>query len=103
MESDLEGEESFTLAELESSDYLEAKVFSDNGQLTATKLEREQLPEDHTAAVEGVAEFIDNNTIRVFGVIVDTSNLEYEFSSQTIEVEGDYANGMLVASKIEED
>jgi hypothetical protein len=103
MESDLEGEESFTLTQLDASDYLKAKVFSDSGQLTATKLEREQPPENHTAEVEGIPEFIDNNTIRVFGIVVDTSNLEYEFDNQKIEIEGDYINDVLIASKIEED
>ncbi|MCG7975146.1 MAG: DUF5666 domain-containing protein [Candidatus Thiodiazotropha taylori] len=103
MESDLEGEDSFTLAQLVSTDYLEAKIFSDNGQLVATKLKRKRPPENHTAEVEGMAEFIDQTTIRVFGVLVDTSNLEYEFSEQRVEVEGDYSNGVLIASKIEED
>ncbi|MEJ2618867.1 MAG: DUF5666 domain-containing protein [Candidatus Thiodiazotropha sp.] len=103
MASDLEDEESFTLAQLEPTDYLEAKVFSDNGQLSASKLERKRPPRNHTAAVEGIPEYIDDNTIRVFGIVVDTSNLEYEFREQKIEVEGDFANGILVASKIEED
>ncbi|MEW8627774.1 MAG: DUF5666 domain-containing protein [Candidatus Thiodiazotropha sp.] len=103
MKSDLEGEDSFTLAQLESTDYLEAKLFSDNGQLIATKLEREEVPENHTAEVEGIPELVDENTIRIFGILIDTSNLEYEFSEQKTEVEGDYSNGVLVASKIEED
>ncbi|MEW8499873.1 MAG: hypothetical protein AB2699_15300, partial [Candidatus Thiodiazotropha taylori] len=60
-------------------------------------------PENHNAEVEGMAEFIDENTIRVFGVQVDTSNLEYEFSEQRVEVEGDYSNGVLIANKIEGD
>ncbi|MEW8350333.1 MAG: DUF5666 domain-containing protein, partial [Candidatus Thiodiazotropha taylori] len=103
MESDLEDEDSFTLAQLVSTDYLEAKIFSDNGQLIASKLKRERAPENHNAEVEGMAEFIDENTIRVFGVQVDTSSLEYEFSDRRVEVEGDYSNGVLIASKIEED
>ncbi|RLW71801.1 MAG: hypothetical protein B6D71_00230 [gamma proteobacterium symbiont of Stewartia floridana] len=103
MESDLEDEDSFTLAQLVSTDYLEAKIFSDNGKLIASKLKRERAPENHNAEVEGMAEFIDENTIRVFGVQVDTSSLEYEFSEQRVEVEGDYSNGVLIASKIEED
>ncbi len=101
MKSDLESEESFSLAQLEATDYLEAKLFSDNGQLIATKLERERLPESHTAEVEGIPELVDADTIRIFGILIDISNLEYEFSEEKTEIEGDYSNGVLVASKIE--
>ena len=103
MESDLEGESTFTLAQLNASDYLEAKIFSENGALVASKLEREQTPENHTAEAKGIPEFVDNDTIRIFGVLIDTSGVDYTFSSREVEVKGDYIDGILVASDIEND
>jgi flagellar hook assembly protein FlgD len=103
MKSDLEGESTFTLSQLTSTDYLEAKVYSENGMLIASKLERDETPSHYTAKVEGIPEFIDNNTISVFGVVVDLSRVDYQFSSTSVEIEGDFINGVLVAGDLEED
>ncbi|MES9928600.1 MAG: DUF5666 domain-containing protein [Candidatus Thiodiazotropha sp. 6PDIVS] len=101
MKSDLEGESTFTLTQLEETDYLEAKIYSDNGILIATKLERDDPPRNHTAEVEGVPTFIDDNTITVFGVVVDLSGVNYQFSSSIVEIEGNYIDGVLVADAVE--
>jgi hypothetical protein len=104
MESEVGEDSSFTLDQLTSSDYLEAKVYYDNGTLVASKLELDQAPEDHNAAVEGIPSFIDSSTIVVFGITIDTSEVDdYSFSSQTIEVKGNFVDGILIADSIEED
>ncbi|MCU7906736.1 MAG: hypothetical protein KZQ76_13005 [Candidatus Thiodiazotropha sp. (ex Epidulcina cf. delphinae)] len=100
MENDLEDESTFTLAQLISSDYLEAHVFFDNGDLVAGKLELDTPPENHDAEIEGVPEFIDASTIRIFGVTVDTSGVDYSFSPERIEVEGNFVNDVLIANRI---
>ncbi|MCU7914434.1 MAG: hypothetical protein KZQ65_00690 [Candidatus Thiodiazotropha sp. (ex Gloverina cf. vestifex)] len=46
LENDLGGSSTFALADLISSDYLEATVYDNNGVLTASKLERETLPRE---------------------------------------------------------
>jgi cytoskeletal protein CcmA (bactofilin family) len=101
MESDLDDESSFNLSQLQTNDYLEAKVYSENGTLTATKLEREEALGSHTGEVEGIPEFIDDNTIRIFGVVIDTSATEYTFSTELVEIKGDFSNDILVARSIE--
>ncbi|MCU7920881.1 MAG: hypothetical protein KZQ95_21360 [Candidatus Thiodiazotropha sp. (ex Epidulcina cf. delphinae)] len=101
MENDLENESTFTLSQLISSDYLEAKVFFDNGDLVASKLELDTPPGNHNAEIEGIPEFIDASTIRIFGITVDTSGVGYSFSPERIEVEGNFVNDVLIASRIE--
>ncbi|MET0044516.1 MAG: hypothetical protein ABW100_13485, partial [Candidatus Thiodiazotropha sp. 6PLUC3] len=84
-----------------ATDYLEAKIYSDNGVLIATKLERDDPPRNHPAEVEGTPTLIDDNTISVFGVVVDLSGVNYQFSSSLVEIDGDYIDGVFVASSIE--
>jgi hypothetical protein len=104
MENEAGEYSSFTLEELISSDYLEASVFSDNGTLVASKLKLEQLPLNYTAAVEGIPNFINSSTIEIFGITIDTSRVDdYSFSSQSIEVEGNFVDGVLIADRIEVD
>jgi hypothetical protein len=104
MENEIGEDSSFTLEQLISSDYLEAKVYDDNGVLVASKLELERTPANHTGAVEGIPSFINSSTIEIFGITIDTSRVnDYSFSSQTIEVEGNFIDGILIADRIEVD
>ncbi|MES9944784.1 MAG: DUF5666 domain-containing protein [Candidatus Thiodiazotropha sp.] len=105
MENDEEDESaSFTLDQLTSSDYLEAKIYTDNNTLVASKLELEQIPSNHNAEVEGIANLVDSSTIEIFGITIDTSGVDdYSFSNQIIEVKGDFVNGVLIADSIKED
>lgn len=105
MESDREDESTFTLSQLISSDYLEAKIYPDsNGTLVASKLELDLPPNNHNATVEGTPEFVDGSTIRIFGVTVDTSSVDdYSFDTQRIEVKGNFVDGVLIADSIKRD
>jgi hypothetical protein len=104
MESEVDEDSSFTLEQLISSDYLEAKVYYDNGTLVASKLELDQAPSNHNASVEGIPSYVNSTTIEIFGITIDTSQLDgYSFSTQTIEVEGNFVNGILIAHSSEED
>ncbi|MET0067552.1 MAG: DUF5666 domain-containing protein [Candidatus Thiodiazotropha sp.] len=103
LESDLEGESSFSLADLNDTDYLEARVFTRDGALIASKLERSRMPSSYDGELEGPAEFVDATTIRVFGVLVDVSGVSYSFSPGLVDVRGNYLDGILVASRIEQE
>ncbi|MET0090767.1 MAG: DUF5666 domain-containing protein [Candidatus Thiodiazotropha sp.] len=103
LESDLEDESSFTLAELNDTDYLQARVYTRDGMLIASKLERRRSPRDYSGEIEGPAEPVDANTIRIFGVPVDVSGVSYTATSGRVEVRGDYLDGVLVASRIEQE
>ncbi|MES9970861.1 MAG: DUF5666 domain-containing protein [Candidatus Thiodiazotropha sp.] len=105
MENDDEDENaSFTLDQLTASDYLEAKVYTDNGTLVASKLELDRTPSNHSAEVEGIANLVDSSTIEIFGITIDTSAVDdYSFSNRVIEVKGDFVNGVLIADSIKED
>jgi hypothetical protein len=105
MESN-EGEDSsssFTLNQLIASDYLEAKVYMDNGLLVASKLKLEHTPPNHDAEVEGIPLYIDNSTIEIFGIKIDTSGVNYSFVNRSTEVRGNFVDGMLIATRIELD
>ncbi|MCU7930104.1 MAG: hypothetical protein KZQ90_04830 [Candidatus Thiodiazotropha sp. (ex Codakia rugifera)] len=105
MESDRENESTFTLSQLISSDFLEAKVYRDsNGMFVASKLELDLPPNNHDATVEGIPEFVNGSTIRIFGVTVDISSVEdYSFDTQPVEVKGNFVNGVLIADNIKKD
>jgi hypothetical protein len=104
MENEVGEDASFTLEQLISSDYLEAKVYYENGTLVASKLELDQAPSDYNASVEGIPSYVNSTTIEIFGITIDTSQLDgYSFSTQTIEVEGNFVNGILIAHSSEED
>ncbi|MCU7798102.1 MAG: hypothetical protein KZQ75_13335 [Candidatus Thiodiazotropha sp. (ex Myrtea spinifera)] len=100
LENDLGGSSTFALADLISSDYLEATVYDDNGVLTASKLERETLPSGHTAALEGLP--VDNGgNFEILGIIIDPGGTGYNFTPlQRIEVKGNYSSGTLTATSI---
>ncbi len=101
MENDVDEHSNFTLADLTAHDYLEAKVYTQGGVLVASKLELDSPPQRYNAEVEGLPEFIDNSTIRVLGVTVDTSGVTgYSFVAAIIEVRGDYIDGVLYADRI---
>ncbi len=102
LDSDLEDESSFTLAELNDTDYLEARVFTQDGMLIASKLERQRSPRSYNGEIEGPAEAVDANTIRIFGVLVDVSRVSYTGESR-VEAFGDYLDGVLIATRIELD
>ncbi|MES9823294.1 MAG: DUF5666 domain-containing protein [Candidatus Thiodiazotropha endolucinida] len=103
MESDIGESSSFTLEQLISSDYLEAKVYIDNGMLVASKLELENAPPNHNAEVEGIPNTVGSSTIEIFGIIIDISGVDdNSFTSQQIEVKGNFDNGVLIATSIEE-
>ncbi|MBT2987613.1 MAG: hypothetical protein B6D72_03055 [gamma proteobacterium symbiont of Ctena orbiculata] len=104
MESDSGDNSSFSLDQLISSDYLEAKVYLENGMLVASKLELDGAPSNHNAEVEGIPTFVNASTIEIFGITIDTSAVsDYSFSEQLIEVRGNFANGVLVATRIQEE
>ncbi|MBW9265278.1 MAG: hypothetical protein K1565_07105 [Candidatus Thiodiazotropha sp. (ex. Lucinisca nassula)] len=103
MESDVGESSSFTLEQLISSDYLEAKVYIDNGMLVASKLELENVPPNHNAEVKGAPNSAGPSTIEIFGIIIDISGVDdNSFTSQQIEVKGNFDNGVLIATSIEE-
>ncbi len=101
LKSDLEDEASFTLAQLNDTDYIEARVFTRDGALIASKLERNRLPHSYNSEVEGPVESVDTNTIRVFGVLIDVSGISYSYSPGRVDVRGNYADGVLVATRID--
>ncbi|MES9923125.1 MAG: DUF5666 domain-containing protein [Candidatus Thiodiazotropha endolucinida] len=104
MESDVGESSSFTLEQLISSDYLEAKVYIDNGMLVASKLELENAPSNHNAEVKGIPNSVSPSTIEIFGIIIDISGVDdHSFTSQQIEVKGNFDNGVLIATSIKEE
>ncbi|MES9949516.1 MAG: DUF5666 domain-containing protein [Candidatus Thiodiazotropha sp.] len=104
MESDVGESSSFTLEQLISSDYLEAKVYIDNGMLVASKLELENAPSSHNAEVKGIPNSVGSSTIEIFGIIIDISGVDdNSFASQQIEVKGNFDNGVLIATSIKEE
>jgi hypothetical protein len=106
MENDLDDDEHdhFALSDLTAGDYLQAKVYSDNGRLVASKLELDNPPRRYDAEVVGLPEFIDDSTIRVLGVTVNTSGVTgYTFVERTVDVKGDFIDGVLYADSISTD
>lgn len=100
MESDREEDSSFSLDQLAPSDYLEAKIYMDNGVLVASKLELAHAPSSHDGEVEGIPLFIDDSTIEIFGIRIDTSGVNYSFVSISTKVSGNFVDGVLVATRI---
>lgn len=104
LESDLDGESTFTLSELEAglsdtdqdNDYVEARVFTDTGgNLVATKLEREVPPGPDYAELEGVVTNLDtlSSTFVLAGVTVNYTNNTSSYTPQAndvVEVVGTY-------------
>ncbi|MEW8505685.1 MAG: DUF5666 domain-containing protein [Candidatus Thiodiazotropha sp.] len=104
MKNEVGEDPSLTLEQLVATDYLEAKIYIDNGMLVASKLELEQPPSNHSAEVEGTPTLVNASTIEIFGITIDTSGVsDYSFNETTTEVKGNYSNGVLVATSIEED
>ena len=102
-ESDRDTEETFTLADLISSDYLEAKVFDDAGTLTASKLKLENTPSPHNSELEGSPVRINSTTVSILGITVDHSATTYPAGDPArIEVKGNYdgGTGILTATSI---
>jgi len=99
-ENDRDGESTFTLADLQVGDYLEAKVYDNNGEITATKLELEDNPSSYDARLEGIpSELSPANRIEILGVTIDTSGIAgYTFEARPIEVRGIYNTGTGVLS-----
>lgn len=90
-EDDHEGSSTFALTDLSTGDYLEAKVYDNNGELTATKLELDDAPSSHDAELEGNYGVLDATHIEILGVTIDISGITgFTFSGQRIEVEGNY-------------
>jgi hypothetical protein len=95
LENDLGGSSTFSLSDLAAGDYLEAKVYDNNGELTATKLELELPPHHNNAELDGIPSSLGGNTIEILGVEIDTnpSETNYHFDPndiQRIEVKGNY-------------
>jgi hypothetical protein len=101
LENDSDEDSRLSLDQLTPSDYLEAKVYLNDGQLVATKLELEPSPSNHNAEVEGIPSFIDNSTIEIYGIRIDTSGVNYSFINGATEVKGNFVDGVLIASDIE--
>ncbi|MEJ2393510.1 MAG: DUF5666 domain-containing protein [Candidatus Thiodiazotropha sp.] len=109
-ENDLGGSSTFSLSDLAVGDYLEAKVYDNNGELTATKLELEDPPHHYNAELEGIPSSLGGNTIEILGLEIDTnpSETHYHFDPndiQRIEVKGNYdpVSGTVTATSIEND
>lgn len=105
-EDDHEGSSTFALADLTTGDYLEAKVYDNNGELTASKLELDHPPHSHDAELEGNYGVLDATHIEILGVTIDISGITgFTFSGQRIEVKGDYdpASQILKATSITND
>jgi hypothetical protein len=106
-ESDRHDESTFMLANLEAGDYLEAKVYDNNGVLTASKLELDYAPYSYDASLEGTATELGYDFIEVLGVHIDTRDVSgYTFDpSARIKVKGDYNSSLqiLFADSISED
>lgn len=105
LENDHEGESTFSLSDLSAGDYLEAKVYDNNGVLTASKLEWGRTPSLYDASLEGTPSQIGTGTdIEILGVTIDTSGVsDYTFvPDQRIQVRGDYnaSTLTLIASSI---
>jgi hypothetical protein len=109
-ENDLGRSSTFSLRDLAVGDYLEAKVYDNNGELTATKLELDHAPSYYNAELEGTPSSPGGSTIEILGVEIDTnpSETHYHFDPndiQRIEVKGDYdpTTGTVKATSIDED
>ncbi len=100
LENDLGGSHTFSLDELKFDDYVEAKVYDNNGELTASKLELESEPSPHNAELEGSWSTIGVDQIEILGVTIDTNGLPVP--AGRIKVKGVYYTGsnMLVADSI---
>jgi hypothetical protein len=112
LENDLGGSSTFSLSDLTTGDYLEAKVYDNNGELTATKLELDHAPShsSYNAELEGTPSSLGGSTIEILGVEIDTnpSETHYHFDPndiQRIEVKGDYdpISGIVTATSIKKD
>jgi hypothetical protein len=104
LENDHEGQSTFSLRDLKAGDYLEAKVYDNNGVLTATKLELGHS-EIYDSELEGYPSQIDADHIEILGVRIDISGITYTFQSdQRIVIRGHYdsPNLTLVAYSIAE-
>ncbi len=112
MESDLDGESTFNLSELlaglsdsdPDNDYVEARVFTDtDGNMVATKLEREPLPNPAHAELEGRISNLTASTFTIAGVLVDFSGNSTSYIPSTddlVEVVGTYSGGILTADTV---
>lgn len=83
---------------------------TDGGVIVAKEIEllENDYSDDDEIDIEGfITDFIDNNHFTVNGITVDASNVNFSSDYVTlgndtwIEVEGTYANGVLVANEIE--
>ena len=97
-ESDRHDESTFVLADLEAGNYLEAKVYDNNGVLTASKLELDYAPSTYDASLEGTATDLNNGFIEILGVHVDTRDVAgYLFDpNQRIKVRGNYNESLQI-------
>ena len=97
LENDHEGASTFSLRDLSDGDYLQAKVYDNNGVLTASKLEWERSPSTYNASLEGIPTELGPNLIEVLGVQVDTTAVSgYTFvADQRILVRGNYNESRL--------
>ncbi len=101
MEDDMGDGSTFSLDQLISSDYLEANVYQKNGILVASKLKLDHAPSSYNAELEGMPVNIDNSTIEIFSIRIDTSGVPYSFVNRQTEVSGNFVDGMLFATHIQ--
>jgi hypothetical protein len=104
LENDHEGESTFRLKDLSAGDYIQAKVYDNNGVLTASKLEWGHSPSSYNASLEGNPTQISADQIEILGVTIDTSAVSgYTFApDQRIKVRGNYnvSRQTLIATSI---
>ena len=105
----------FGLADLNVGDYVEVRGFDDGGTLTLTGLVRQDDPGD--SGLQGPVSAVNDPDFTALGVTV-TTTVDTEFQdadendidaatffatalNETVEVEGDYAGGVLTAEEVE--
>lgn len=105
----------FRLADLNVGDYVEVRGFDDGGTLTLTGLERKDDTGD--SGLEGPVSAVNDPDFTALGVTV-TTTVDTEFQdadendidaatffatalNETVEVDGDYAGGVLTADEVE--
>jgi len=108
--------EAFTFDDLSQGDFVEVSVYSDDGNIVATKIERDD--EDDESEIKGAVESINQPELSVMGIaIITNDNTQFEghddqsmtveeFFNQLqvddlIEIEGSFDGEVFTASEIE--
>jgi hypothetical protein len=96
----------FDISDIAVGDWVEIDAYNSESGLVATELERTDASEDSKVEVEGVITDITDTGLLVVGnvVHVDVSSFSDVFElGQEIEVEGDFIEGVIIATEISVD